>query len=79
MSLTKIGFGDLVPGTSEDPEAAMHEVKLVVNFLYILLGMALVAMCYYLLKEEVGVKMNLMQNKVRNKMAVIKQRFSSSS
>ena len=79
MSLTKIGFGDLVPGTSEDPEAAMHEVKLVVNFLYILLGMALVAMCYYLLKEEVGVKMNLMRNKVRNKMAVIKQRFSSSS
>ena len=78
MSLTKIGFGDLVPGTSH-PEAAMHEVKLVVNFLYILLGMAIVAMCYYLLKEEVGVKLNLMQNKVRDKMAAIKQRFASSS
>ena len=38
-SLMKIGFGDLVPGTSDqDGSSSMHEVKLVVNFVYILLG-----------------------------------------
>ena len=37
-SLMKIGFGDLVPGTSDQDGSSMHEVKLVVNFVYILLG-----------------------------------------
>ena len=74
ISLTKIGFGDLVPGTS-DHDAGMHEVKLVINFVYILLGMAIVAMCYYLLREEVTVKMNQFEDKMRDKIFLMKQRI----
>ena len=33
-----------------------QEIKLVITFVYLLLGMAIVAMCHYLLKEEVGLK-----------------------
>jgi potassium channel subfamily K protein len=71
-SLGKIGFGDLVPGT-QDGDSTMHEVKLVVNFVYLLLGMAIVAMCYYLLKEEVGVKLAYIKDKIRNKVQFFKQ------
>ena len=74
-SLTKIGFGDLVPGTS-DHDSTMHEVKLVINFVYILLGMAIVAMCYYLLKEEVTVKLTQFEDKMKDKIWVFKQKVS---
>ena len=68
-SLAKIGFGDFVPGTSmamipiDDHDSAFYQrityeqqIKIVINFVYLLLGMGIVAMCYYLLKEEVTVK-----------------------
>ena len=71
ISLGKIGFGDLVPGTSSQ-SSNQHEVKLVVNFVYLLLGMAIVAMCYYLLKEEVTVKLQFYKDKLRTKMASIR-------
>ena len=71
-SLTKIGFGDLVPGLKDGEESDHESVKLVVNFVYILLGMAIVAMCYYLLKEEVNVKLNLLRNKIRDKLSLMK-------
>ena len=75
ISLGKIGLGDLVPCVSED--CTMHEVKLVVNFIYLLLGMAIVAMCYYLLKEEVSVKLAYLRDKLRTKVFVMKQMLSS--
>ena len=31
-------------------------MKLVINFMYLLVGMGLLAMCYYLMKEEVVLK-----------------------
>ena len=76
-SLGKIGFGDLVPGTSEE-STTVHEVKLVVNFIYLLLGMAIVAMCYYTLKEEVSVKLAYLKDKLRTKVFVTKQMLSTS-
>ena len=72
MSLNKVGFGDLVPGTS-DHDSTMHEVKLVVNFVYILLGMAFMAMCYYTLKEEVTVKFTQLMNKISAKIFLLRQ------
>lgn len=75
ISLTKIGFGDLVPGTS-DHDSTMHEVKLVINFVYILLGMAIVAMCYYLLREEVTVKLTQFEDKMKDKVFVFKQKVN---
>merc|ERR1712020_427868 len=74
ISLTKIGLGDLVPGT-HGHDSTMHEVKLVVNFVYILLGMAMVAMCYYLLKDLVGVKLNQLNRKINDKLDVIKHKM----
>lgn len=52
-SLCKIGLGDLVPGAASKYG---NETKLVINFIYMLVGLGLVAMCYNLLREEVKVK-----------------------
>ena len=72
ISLGKIGFGDLVPGTTSASSARGQEVKLVVNFVYLLLGMAIVAMCYYLLKEEVTVKLHNLNDKLKAKVTSVK-------
>lgn len=66
-SLCKIGIGDFVPGTSTnatipffrftntDTQSENH-TKLIINFVYILFGMALVAMCYELARISIQVK-----------------------
>lgn len=67
-SLCKIGIGDFVPGTStnvtipffrlntdSDTQSENH-TKLIINFVYILFGMALMAMCYQLAREDIRVK-----------------------
>lgn len=70
-SLCKIGIGDFVPGTSTnvtlpflrlssvDAQSENH-TKLIINFVYILLGMGLVAMCYNLMREDIRVKIKEM-------------------
>jgi len=55
-SLCKIGMGDLVPGWNQDDTAEKSQTKLIINFVYLLLGMGLIAMCYNLMKEDVYVK-----------------------
>ena len=50
ITLTTIGFGDLVPGTSLTVTAAKE--KLISAALYILLGLVLIAMCFNLMKEQ---------------------------
>lgn len=56
-SLCKIGFGDFVPGYNIMESKSENQTKLVINFVYILLGMGLMAMCYNLMRELVRVKM----------------------
>lgn len=56
-SLCKIGFGDFVPGANIMDSKSGNQTKLVINFVYILLGMGLMAMCYNLMRELVRVKM----------------------
>lgn len=51
VTLSTIGFGDLVPGDSTISEGS-HE-KLVLCSLYLLVGMAVIAMCFNLMQEEV--------------------------
>ncbi|XP_013794201.1 TWiK family of potassium channels protein 7-like [Limulus polyphemus] len=58
VTLSTIGFGDLVPGDSVVSDRGSQE-KLVICSLYLLIGMALIAMCFNLMQEEVI-------NKVRN-------------
>jgi Trk-type K+ transport system membrane component len=83
-SLMKIGLGDFVPGTSasgrtgpvtqetSNTDSNANQTKLVINFLFLLIGMGLVAMCYYLMREEVKMKMRQLKEE-------IKTRCSSSS
>ncbi|KAL1509452.1 hypothetical protein ABEB36_004186 [Hypothenemus hampei] len=59
-SLGKVGFGDLVPGADVNASNHGNQTKLVINFVYILLGLGLVAMCYNLMKEEIKVKLKEM-------------------
>ncbi|CAG7709890.1 unnamed protein product [Allacma fusca] len=60
ISLSTIGFGDLVPGTSfvqtgDGIRDAIH-LSFIFCALYLLLGMALIAMCFNLMQEEVIAK-----------------------
>lgn len=50
VTLSTIGFGDYVPGTSLDAWAS--QAKLVLCALYLLVGLALLAMCFDLMQEQ---------------------------
>ena len=59
ISLTTIGFGDLVPGDSiqsEGLETGEVALSFVFCSLYLLIGMALIAMMFNLMQEEVSHK-----------------------
>jgi len=76
ITLSTIGFGDYVPGTSLDAWAAQE--KLILCALYLLIGLALLAMCFELIQEEVrrfvysvGVRVGLLNaDEARRHMAV---------
>ncbi|XP_063229099.1 TWiK family of potassium channels protein 18 [Bacillus rossius redtenbacheri] len=55
-SLCKIGIGDFVPGANIIEYRSGSHLKLVINFVYLLVGMGLVAMCYNLMREDVKEK-----------------------
>ncbi len=57
ITLSTIGFGDYVPGTSLD--AAASQEKMVLCALYLVFGLAVLAMCFDLMQEEA-------RNKFRN-------------
>lgn len=50
VTLSTIGFGDYVPGTSLDAWAS--QAKLVLCALYLLVGLSLIAMCFDLMQEQ---------------------------
>ncbi|ODN00271.1 TWiK family of potassium channels protein 18 [Orchesella cincta] len=60
ISLSTIGFGDLVPGDAVAAQS-LDEVQYSFVFcsLYLLLGMALIAMCFNLMQEEVIAKVRV--------------------
>lgn len=60
-------FSNSSDGGSENPTELMNDniklvenLKLIINFVYILLGMGLVAMCYNLMREDIRVKIKEM-------------------
>lgn len=63
VSLATIGFGDLFPGTSLKDVGSAQE-KLTITSLYLLLGMALIAMAFNLAQEEVVSKMTRLAEKL---------------
>lgn len=50
ITLSTIGFGDYVPGTSLDATASQE--KLVLCAMYLVFGLAVLAMCFDLMQEE---------------------------
>jgi hypothetical protein len=61
-----LGFGDKFPGASVGNDKEAQE-KLVITSVYLLFGMALLAMCFNLAQEEVVNKMAWMAKKFRSK------------
>ncbi|KAK3927097.1 Potassium channel subfamily K member 18, partial [Frankliniella fusca] len=55
ISLSTIGFGDIVPGGTVYSEKV--EMSFIFCSMYLMLGMALIAMCFNLMQEEVIHKM----------------------
>lgn len=55
VTLSTIGFGDLVPGSGTVSDDGSQD-KLVLCSLYLLVGMALIAMCFSLMQSEVIAK-----------------------
>ncbi|XP_059479664.1 TWiK family of potassium channels protein 18-like isoform X2 [Neocloeon triangulifer] len=52
-SLGTIGFGDLLPGAQPNMPAKNAQVSILSTSAYLLVGMALIAMCFNLLQDEV--------------------------
>lgn len=67
-SLCKIGMGDLVPGWSQRDSMDDSQTKLIINFVYLLLGMGLIAMCYNLMREDVYVKVRELKEQLNQAM-----------
>lgn len=64
-SLCKIGIGDFVPGQNITDSREGNQTKLVINFVYLLLGMGLIAMCYNLMREEIRVRAREMKKDLK--------------
>lgn len=75
-SLCKIGMGDFVPGTKAKDSRSSSQTKLIINFVYMLLGMGLIAMCYNLMREDVRVKARELKEDVRQCLEDIQNRFT---
>lgn len=76
-SLCKIGIGDFVPGANISDSQSGKQTKLVINFVYLLLGMGIVAMCYNLMREEVRVKIQEIKEDTRLCLEDVKGRFTN--
>ena len=64
VSLSTIGFGDLVPNFS-DENGQVNAGKLVVTWLFLVFGMALVSMCLQMMQDEVGQKIEWLSAKFK--------------
>ncbi|XP_024943239.1 two pore potassium channel protein sup-9 [Cephus cinctus] len=65
ISLSTIGFGDIVPG-DEIYSSEGFELSFVFCSMYLMLGMALIAMCFNLMQEEVMAKIRTLGRTARH-------------
>lgn len=75
-SLLTIGFGDFVPGhtlyKSPDGHRDAVDSKLIICAVYLLVGMALLAMCFNLMQEEVFMKIK----RFGRHLGLLRERFA---
>lgn len=76
ISLCKIGFGDMVPGAGAEASEMGNQSKLIINFVFILFGMGLVAMCYKLMREEVREKFREIKEDTKLCLEDVTQKFA---
>jgi hypothetical protein len=62
ITLTTIGFGDYVPGSTVN--SWDNQEKLVLCALYLIIGLALIAMCFDLMQEEARKKFRTLGQKI---------------
>nr|XP_027212715.1 uncharacterized protein LOC113805849 [Penaeus vannamei] len=62
ITLSTIGFGDFVPGKSLGYETQEAQIKLVTGSIYLVLGLAVLAMSFNLVQEEVVLKCKAFAN-----------------
>ncbi len=72
ITLSTIGFGDIVPGQSLDEGS---QEKLIVCALYLLFGMALIAMCFKLMQDDVVQKARWLGQRIG---IIVKEELSES-
>jgi len=75
ISLSTIGFGDIVPG-ERVIKSQQIDVSFIFCSMYLMLGMALIAMCFNLMQEEVVHKMRTCMRTLKN-MFTCKRRLNS--
>lgn len=56
ITLTTIGFGDLVPGSATFSPESSDQIKFIICCVYMLVGLSLIAMSFNLVQEEIVVK-----------------------
>lgn len=56
ITLSTIGFGDYVPGSISGAESEGSKEKLIICCVYLMLGLAVMAMCFNLMQEDVRAK-----------------------
>ena len=76
-SLLTIGFGDFVPGQTiysrrDNGAQGAVDSKLILCAVYLLLGMALLAMCFNLMQEEVFMKIK----RFGRRWGLLRERFA---
>ncbi|VDP69996.1 unnamed protein product [Schistosoma mattheei] len=72
VTLSTIGFGDIVPGTKIDSQNPKE--KMIALAVYVALGLSLFAMCFNLMEEEVTAKMK----RIGRRIGVTKSRKKKS-
>lgn len=63
ITLTTIGFGDYYPNV-DDMHDTVNIMMFLVKMLYIVMGMALVAMCFSLMQDEIVAKFSWIAEKL---------------
>ena len=64
-----------VPPTTASFLRSLFQAKLVITFVYLLVGMGVVAMCYYLLKEDVTNRVTQTKERLKEKLLRLKVRL----